>query len=420
MRINISKKVIEKTAARENVSVPVLEELIDAGSTVVPVNKKRYHIEKPCAIGGGLSIKVNANIGASPDICDMKKETAKLQEAVNSGADTVMDLTVGPRWKEMLENVLENSLVPVGTVPIYAAVSRSCDIAGLAPEDFIDAVRVQAEMGVDFMTVHSGVTRKVAEAADKQGRTCGIVSRGGKLIYRWMKKNGMENPLYDRFDEILEIAARYGVTLSLGDGLRPGAISDASDIPQYSELEVLGRLASRCREANVQVMIEGPGHVPLHLIKENIEKQKELCSGAPFYILGPLVTDIAAGYDHIAGAIGGALAGWAGADFLCYLTPAEHLHLPSLEDVREGVMASRIAAHSADIARGLPGASERDLQMSLARKKLDWDKMQELSLDPEKVGNARKKYRNREDSACTMCGDFCAMIDDPSPSGKDD
>ncbi|MFH1416504.1 MAG: phosphomethylpyrimidine synthase ThiC [Elusimicrobiota bacterium] len=403
--------ILDRIAISEKTSVEILRQKRREGTVVVPLNSLRSDISRPTAVGDGLRVKVNANIGGSPDLTDIGQELEKLKVAVECGADTVMDLTIGGSWQDVLTQLLRVSPVPVGTVPVYGVIGMGKDINDLTEDDFIGIIARQAEMGVDFMTIHSGITREVAAVYDDTERTGGIVSRGGKLIYRWIKCTGRENPLYERFDDILDIAKRYNVTLSLGDGLRPGCLADASDAPQYAELEILGKLASRCREKEVSVMIEGPGHVPLDKIEENIRKEKEICNGAPFYVLGPLTTDIAAGYDHITGAIGGAVAAWKGADFLCYLTPAEHLHLPSVRDVYEGVMAARIAAHSGDIAKNLPGARDVDDDMSAARKKLDWDAMESLALDGRKIKDARKDYPARKDGACSMCGEYCALIE---------
>ena len=402
-------EVIKKLAERENITEDELKQKIKNGRVIIPLNISRKGISAPTAIGEGLTVKVNANIGGSPDISDVEFELTKLKVAMECGADTVMDLTIGKSWKEILEMILDASDVPVGTVPVYAAI---CDKGtdNVSGDDFINIIKTQAEMGVDFMTIHSGVTKDVVRVYDSTSRIGGMVSRGGKLLMRWMKKNNKENPFYERFDEILDIAKKYNVTLSLGDGLRPGAIADASDSAQYSELHVLGGLAKRCRKRGVGVMIEGPGHVPLDMIEENVLKEKEICDGAPFYVLGPLTTDIGAGFDHITGAIGGALAAWKGADFLCYLTPAEHLGLPDIEDVIQGVVASKIAAHSADIARHLPGARSIDDKMSHARRNLNWKKMEDYALNSFRFKEIRKKYPLRSDNACTMCGEYCALL----------
>lgn len=405
------KEVLEKICRNENIELDALQKKIKEGKVVVPLNIARQGISLPTAIGEGMTVKVNANIGGSPDISDPEFELTKLKVAVECGADTVMDLTIGKAWKEILQMVLDASEVPVGTVPVYAAI---CDkrADGSSGDDFINIIKTQAKLGVDFMTIHSGVTKEVVRTYDATARIGGMVSRGGKLLMRWMKKNALENPFYERFDEILDIAKEYNVTLSLGDGLRPGAIADASDNAQYAELKVLGELAKRCRSYGVGIMIEGPGHVPLDMIEENVLKEKEICDGAPFYVLGPLTTDIGAGFDHIVGAIGGALAAWKGADFLCYLTPAEHIHLPNIEDVIQGVVASKIAAHSADIARHLPGARKIDDKMSYARRNLNWKKMEDYALNSLRLKEIRKKYPQRSDNACTMCGEYCALLEE--------
>jgi len=411
LKESFMRDALNKIAVSEGVTADTLREKIKKGVVVVPLNKARRDIDAPCGIGEGLKVKVNANIGGAPGLVRTGDELRKLKVSVEYGADTVMDLTAGKKWQEILRGVLENSPVPVGTVPVYGAFCDAGQVEDLTDRNFIDTLRIQAEMGVDFMTVHSGVCREVIAEYESSGRIGGIVSRGGKIIYRWMKKTGLENPLYEKFDEILEIASEYGVTLSLGDGLRPGCLADASDAPQYAELRILGKLAERCREKGVQVMIEGPGHVPLNLIEENVRIQKEVCKGAPFYVLGPLTTDIGAGYDHITGAIGGAVAAWKGADFLCYLTPAEHLRLPDEKDVALGVIASRIAAHSADIARNPSKLRAQDDLMSRARRNLDWEQMLRHALDPRAVSESMKKRPVREDKACTMCGEYCALLD---------
>jgi phosphomethylpyrimidine synthase len=405
----IYDKLIERLSREENIEEKFFMDRFSCGSIAIPANIQRRDMEKPCAIGEGLSVKVNANIGASPEDMSFDNEMRKLDMAVFSGADTVMDLTVGGSWRDMLVSVLERAPVPVGTVPVYSAFSE-CS-GDLRSPDFIDMVEVQARMGVDFMTIHAGITSELVKIIDSGKRLGGIVSRGGRLIYNWMKREGKENPFYRDFDRLLDLAAEYGVAISLGDGLRPGCLADANDISQFSELETLGELTERCLDRGVQVIIEGPGHVPLNLIEENIKRQKALCRGVPFYILGPLVTDLGAGYDHISGAIGAAFAAWKGADFLCYLTPAEHLHLPGIEDVRSGVIASKIAAHSADIARGLPDSRVRDDEMSRARKKLDWSRMEELAFDPDKVKEAKRVEQEDSRQVCTMCGSYCALID---------
>jgi len=367
----------------------------------------------PVAIGKGLRIKVNANIGTSSDASSVEEEVEKAHVAVRYGADMIMDLSTGGDIPRTRERILEAVEVPVGTVPIYEAAVWAArhrkGMVRMTADDLFSIVEEQLAQGVDFITVHCGVTRGVVERLKEQGRLTDIVSRGGAFVVEWMMYNDRENPLYEQYDRLLDITKKFDATLSLGDGLRPGCLADATDRAQIGELIVLGELVDRARQAGVQTMVEGPGHVPLDQIETNIKIMKNLCRNAPFYVLGPLVTDVAAGYDHITSAIGGALAGMSGADFLCYVTPTEHLSLPGVEDVRQGVIASRIAAHAADIARGWPGAREWDDRMSEARKNLDWEKMYELSIDPENARRIRSASPPQDDKLCTMCGDFCAM-----------
>ncbi len=402
---------VELAAKLEGVPLEAILQGLADGTIVVPANRVR-EVRKPCGIGRGLRVKVNANLGTSPQAIDYEGELEKVAAAVAAGADTVMDLSTGGDINRLRERVLAASDVPVGTVPIYeAAVTTGGEdgkITAMTGEGMLAAIENQARQGVDYMTVHAGVNLRTLEALRQSPRLLGAVSRGGSFLLEWMIVHGEENPFYDRFDRVLEIAREYDVTLSLGDGLRPGCLADATDRPQIQELIFLGELAERCRQAEVQVMIEGPGHIPLNQIAENIRLEKSLCRGAPFYVLGPLVTDIAPGYDHITCAIGGALAAYHGADFLCYVTPAEHLGLPSLEDVRDGVMATRIAGHAADVARGLPGARDRDDQMSRCRKSRDWKGQVAVALDPEKAARYLGKLEDKEDY-CTMCSEFCAI-----------
>ncbi len=400
----VISKEMKQVAEREPIPPETLRANIAAGNTVIL--KSSIHDCVPVGIGKDLSIKINANIGTSNYNSDPAMELEKLDVAVKYGADTIMDLSTGGDIRGMRKTVVAASRVPVGTVPVYEAIVRNPDVAGLSEEDFLGSIRTHIEDGVDFITVHCGVTRKCVPMLGT--RIMGVVSRGGSFLIKWMLHHNRENPLFTRYDEILDMARQYDVTLSLGDGLRPGCLADATDEAQIEELKTLGELAARARAKGVQVMIEGPGHVPLQQIKENIEMQKQYCNGAPFYVLGPLVTDISPGYDHISGAIGGALAGFYGADFLCYLTPAEHLGLPDVQDVIDGVVASKIAAHAADIARGLPGARERDDAMSRARSNLDWESMYRISLNPEKARGIRKNRGMDEKEVCTMCGDFCS------------
>lgn len=367
---------------------------------------------RPLGIGEELRTKVNANIGTSPDHSDIGVELEKLRISVKAGTDTVMDLSTGGDLDEIRKAVLENSRVPVGTVPIYQAVVEVTrgggDIVDCTVDDFFGVVEKHAEDGVDFMTVHCGLTRRLAgEVAAK--RTAGVVSRGGCFLLQWMVKNGKENPYYEHYDKLLDIAAEHDVVLSLGDGLRPGALADSTDRAQIGELLVIGELVERAQKRGVGVIVEGPGHVPLQEIPANMTLQKRICRNAPFYVLGPLVSDVAPGYDHITAAIGGAVAAWHGADFLCYVTPAEHLRLPSVEDVRVGVVAARIAAHAGDIAKGIPGACEWDEDVSRARAELDWQRALSMSIDPERAREMYDPSSGDSEELCTMCGIFCAI-----------
>ena len=402
---------LKRVARDERLPAERLAELVARGLVVLPWNPI-HKPGRPAGIGRGLRTKVNVNIGTSRDFPKVADEILKLQTALENGADAVMDLSTGGDIRRIRRAILSRTPVPLGTVPVYQAAIRSIDERGsiveMTEEDLFAAIESQAAEGVDFMTVHAGLTMKAIDRLKRQGRVADIVSRGGAFHLAWMLHRGRENPLYAGYDRLLEIARRYDVTLSLGDGLRPGSIIDATDRPQIEELLTLGELVDRAWAAGVQVMVEGPGHVPLDQVEMNMKLQKRVCREAPFYVLGPLVTDIAPGYDHIVSAIGGALAGTAGADFLCYVTPAEHLGLPTVDDVREGLIASRIAAHAADIVKGVPGARERDRQMSRARKKLDWEAQRRLAIDPRKFASIRRRRKTRT-SACSMCGDFCAM-----------
>jgi phosphomethylpyrimidine synthase len=400
-----------KVAAAENVSPETVRGGVADGTIVIPANVNHRHLE-PRGIGRGLRTKVNANIGSSSDCVDLEIELAKLAAAQDAGADAVMDLSTGGDLAVIRQAIFERCTVPLGTVPIYEAgvqarVERG-SIVELTADGLFGVIERHAREGVDFVTVHCGVTRPVIDRLKQQGRVTDIVSRGGALLAGWMSYHDQENPLYEQYDRLLEIALEHDVTLSLGDGLRPGCLADATDRAQVEELLVLGELVDRARRAGVQVMVEGPGHVPLNRIQANMELQKSVCSGAPFYVLGPLVTDVAPGYDHITSAIGGALAAMHGADFLCYVTPAEHLALPDVSDVRQGVMASRIAAHAADVAKGIKGAADWDLRMARARKSLDWEAQADLAIDPE-LARRRHGAHQSAGSACTMCGEFCAM-----------
>jgi phosphomethylpyrimidine synthase len=402
---------IEQVARDEGLQPAKVLDLVKAGKVVIL--KNALHDVRPVGVGEGLRTKVNANIGSSPYHMVVEEEIEKLRVAVEAGADAVMDLSLGQFLNRIRREILKRSPVPVGTVPIYQVgfeLSRKQKrIEEMTLGDFLRVMEKQAREGVDFMTVHAGTTRRAWELMKSGGRVLNVVSRGGSMLVAWMEANGKENPLYEGFEEILDIAEEYDITLSLGDGMRPGAIADAGDKPQIEELITLAELGARCLERGVQVMIEGPGHVPLAQIETNIRIQKSLTRGLPFYILGPLPTDVAPGYDHIAGAVGGALAGAAGADFLCYLTPAEHLRLPTPQDVREGVIVARIAAHIADLAKGIPSAWEHDRAMSEARARLDWDAMFRLAIDPDKARRYREESEAAGEDFCTMCGEFCAV-----------
>jgi phosphomethylpyrimidine synthase len=402
-----------KIAARSEKVAPqyIRQGLVDG--TIVICRNVNHSAIKPLAIGKGLRTKVNANIGTSKDHMDLNLELKKLKTAVEAGADTVMDLSTGGNLAAIRKKVMKESTVAIGTVPIYQAavkmIKNGKAISEMTADDIFAVIEENGKDGVDFITVHCGVTRLSVAALKSQKRILGIVSRGGSMTANWMDCNKKENPLYEEYDRLLKIAHQYDMVLSLGDGLRPGAIDDATDQAQLQELIILGELAARARTAGVQVMIEGPGHVPLTEIVTNIKLQKEICNNAPFYVLGPLPTDIAPGYDHITSAIGGAIAGAAGADFLCYVTPAEHLRLPTLNDVRDGVIAARIAAHIADIAKGVKGARERDRKMSQCRNNFDWQGQMDLSIDPQKTVSLLEKSKSAKDEGCTMCGELCAI-----------
>lgn len=403
---------MQQVAEHEGLAPETIRDGVAAGTIVIPRNRRRP-LALPRGIGAGLSTKVNVNLGASAYHTNLEEELAKLDVAVACGADAVMDLSLGPRLNEIRRAVLERSPLMVGTVPLYQTgfelSTAGRDFFDLTIDDFLATIRKQAEEGVDFMTIHAGVTRATLTAMERQGRLLDVVSRGGAMLVAWLRHNGGESPIHEHFDRILDVLAEYDVTLSLGDGMRPGATADATDRAQIGELLVLGELTQRAWAKGVQVMIEGPGHVPLNQVAENMRIEKRLCHDAPFYVLGPLVTDVAAGHDHIAAAIGGALAAIHGADFLCYVTPAEHLRLPTPADVREGTIASRIAAHAADVAKGLPKAVARERAMAQARKALDWDAQIRLALDSEKARAYRAESEIGADAVCTMCGEFCAI-----------
>jgi phosphomethylpyrimidine synthase len=392
---------IKIVAKDENLAAQKIRKDVASGKTIIV--KSKLHNCQPLGIGKDLKIKINANIGTSNFNADANLELKKLKASIKYGADTVMDLSTGGNIKKIRQKMIKESPVPLGTVPIYEAIVKQPDVSKLTADDFLRSIEHHIEDGVDFITVHAGLTKKCIPLL--KSRIMGVVSRGGSFLVKWMMHHRAENPLYIHFDQIVEMAKKYDVALSLGDGLRPGCLADATDKAQLEELKTLGKLAKIAQNNGVQVMIEGPGHVPLNQIKKNMDLQKKYCNGAPFYVLGPLVTDIGAGYDHITGAIGGALAAMHGADFLCYLTPKEHLGLPDLQEVIDGVIASKIAAHAADIARGIKNARNIDDEMAKARSNLDWEKMYSLTLNPQKAKSMRDAGKKEE---CSMCGDFCS------------
>ncbi|MEQ2130385.1 phosphomethylpyrimidine synthase ThiC [Caldanaerobacter subterraneus KAk] len=408
----IITKEMKIVADYEGVSEEFVLEGVKKGEIVIPANVNHINLV-PKGIGKGLSTKVNANIGTSDAFPEIGKEIEKLKVAIDAGADAVMDLSTGGDVNKSRREIIKNSSVPVGTVPMYQAavesISRYGSIVAMPDEFIFKVIEEQAKDGVDFITVHCGLTLESLKRLKDNKRIMNIVSRGGAFTIAWMLHNEKENPLYQYFDRLLDIAKKYDVTLSLGDGLRPGCLEDATDAAQIQELIILGELVKKAREAGVQVMVEGPGHVPIDQIEANVKLQKSLCHNAPFYVLGPVVTDIAPGYDHITAAIGGAIAAFAGADFLCYVTPAEHLGLPDIQDVKEGVIAAKIAAHAADIAKGIKKAREKDLAMAKARTNLDWNEQIRLSIDPEKAEKYRVTKNKPNVETCSMCGKFCAM-----------
>lgn len=409
---NIITPLMRKIANLESIQPQAIAKRIKEGRLVIPLNKK-HNIKRPCGIGYGLRTKVNVNIGTSTDKSEIGDELKKLAIAVKYGTDTIMDLSVGGDLKEIRNKILESAPIPLGTVPIYEisvnAHKKGGDFLKFSLDDILDTLKSQAGQGVDFFTIHAGITKKSLKVLKRYKRVLGIVSRGGAILANWIAYHKKENPFYEYFDRILDIAYEYDITLSLGDALRPGSILDSTDEAQISELKILGELAVRAKRKNVQVMIEGPGHIPLNEIKENIILEKKICHHAPFYVLGPLVTDVAAGYDHISASVGGALAASFGADFLCYVTASEHLRHPSIEDVREGLIASKIAAHAADIVKGVKSAIQWDKRMSEARKKRDWEKQIELSIDPDKARNYRISSKPDLLDVCTMCGRYCSI-----------
>ncbi len=401
-----------QVAKDEDVEIGIVRKNLAAGRIVIP-NNTRKKIKRLCGIGQGLRTKVNANIGTSLEKANIEEELKKLEVAVKAGTDTVMDLSTGGDLRKIRKAIIKESCVAVGTVPIYeAAVNvtrRKKGIKDIKEKEFFEILESQAQDGVDFFTIHSGVTLETIGRLKNQGRILDIVSRGGAILVEWMITNKKENPFYENFERVLEITRKFDITLSLGDGLRPGAVADGTDRAQIQELIILGELAKKARDAGVQVMIEGPGHLALDEIEMNVRLEKSLCDEAPFYVLGPLVTDIAPGYDHITSAIGGAMAAGFGADFLCYVTPSEHLRLPDREDVEMGVIASRIAAHAADIVKRVPHALEWDINMSRARKQRDWKKQFGLAIEPERPRRFRKNSEPGMEDVCTMCGKYCSI-----------
>jgi phosphomethylpyrimidine synthase len=403
---------MKKVSKKEGIPAEEIARRISEGTVIILANRRHKGVS-PTGIGKGLKTKVNTNIGTSQDKTALGEELRKLKVAVDSKTDTVMDLSTGGNLDRIRGKILEHCALPLGTVPIYQAVVETVRkkkaLANMDKDSLFSVIEKQAAEGVDFLTVHCGLTREALEHVRKEGRITNVVSRGGAFLVEWMIYRDKENPLYEDFDRLLEIAAKYDTALSLGDGMRPGCIADATDRGQVQELIFLGELAQRALDAEVQVMIEGPGHIPIHQVEANVLLEKSLCHGAPFYVLGPLVTDIAPGYDHITAAIGGAIAAAAGADFLCYVTPSEHLRLPTVEDVREGVIATRIAAHAADIAKGVPGAYKPDMKLSKLREDRNWTRQLKFALDPVKARKYRRESLPGTDDVCTMCGEYCAI-----------
>ena len=399
-------------AAEEHIPAEVIRERVARGSIAICANVNHTSL-KPRGVGEGLRVKVNANIGTSSTFPDIEPELRKLDEAVKCGADAVMDLSTGSNIDVSRQRIIEHSPIMVGTVPLYQATVRAIREHGavveMTDDDILGTIEKQAKDGADFMTLHCGVTKAAIDRMRKQGRVMDIVSRGGSFIAGWMLHNEMENPLYEHYDDILDICEKYDVTISLGDGMRPGCTADATDRAQLTALITLGELVDRAWQRGVQVMVEGPGHVPFDQIAANMKLEKRLCRNAPFYVLGPLVTDVAPGYDHITSAIGGTMAAVSGADFLCYVTPAEHLALPTMEDVHTGVITARIAAHAADLVRGVPGAKEWVVAIAKARKQLYWDKQLELAIDPDLAREKGGARNPKDEGACSMCGDYCAV-----------
>lgn len=400
---------MKRISEKEHMDPNLLMKRVAEGKIAIPANKNHKNL-KAEGVGEGLSTKINVNLGISRDCPDVDKELEKVQKAIEMDAEAIMDLSSFGKTKEFRQKLVNMSTAMIGTVPVYDAIGfYDKELKDITSDEFLDVVRTHAEDGVDFVTIHVGMNREAMNIFKRNKRKTNIVSRGGSLMYAWMELNDAENPFFERYDELLDICAEYDVTLSLGDALRPGCIDDSSDAAQIKELITLGELTLRAWEKNVQVIIEGPGHMSMDEIEANVVMQKKLCHGAPFYVLGPIVTDVAPGYDHITSAIGGAIAAAAGVDFLCYVTPAEHLRLPSLEDMKEGIIATKIAAHAADLAKKVPHARDWDNAMSDARADLDWDKMFDLAIDNEKAKRYREESTPEHNDSCTMCGKMCSM-----------
>ncbi|MBX9137126.1 MULTISPECIES: phosphomethylpyrimidine synthase ThiC [unclassified Clostridium] len=405
----IITEAMKIVAIKEGKSVEEIRALVAEGKVAIPANKNHKTLS-PEGVGQGLRTKINVNLGISKDCCDCEKELDKVRTALEMKAEAIMDLSNYGKTAEMRKTIVEMSTAMLGTVPIYDALGYyDKDLKDLTAKEFLDVVEKHGQDGVDFVTIHAGLNREAVETVKRNKRLTNVVSRGGSLLFAWMELNNAENPFFEYYDDLLDICAKYDITLSLGDALRPGSINDASDASQIKELITLGELTKRAWEKNVQVIIEGPGHMAINEIEANMVMQKRLCHGAPFYVLGPLVTDVAPGYDHITSAIGGAIAATYGADFLCYVTPAEHLRLPNLEDMKEGIIASKIAAHAADIAKGVKGARNWDNEMSQARADINWEKMFDLAIDPEKARRYRAESKPHDEESCSMCGKMCSM-----------
>ena len=408
-RQGIITKEMEIVAEKENRTAEEIRQWVAEGKVAIPANINHKSLD-PAGIGSMLKTKINVNLGVSKDVEDLDEELEKVNYAVELGGDAIMDLSTHGDTKIFRRKLTSECPAMIGTVPIYdSVIYHKKDLGQLTAEDFLEVIRAHGEDGVDFVTLHCGLTRRTVEQLKRFGRTTNIVSRGGSLVFAWMSMTGNENPFYEYYDEILDICREYDMTISLGDGARPGCLADAGDLLQIEELVRLGELTQRAWDKDVQVMVEGPGHVPLNQVKANMEIQQSLCKGAPFYVLGPIVTDIAPGYDHITAAIGGAVAAMSGAAFLCYVTPAEHLALPNADDVKQGIMASKIAAHAADIAKGIPGARDADDRMGKARRELDWDAMFKEAMDPEHAKAVRDDRAPQVEETCSMCGKFCAV-----------